>query len=215
MYYKKLDDMPKLPKDLKESLLETAHRLFQEQSSEVRVLHHRTFETEDRSSLNFIGDDDLSFYEQSGGVTALRMPAELEAKVFECFKEFNHPIINLFDHFGFLLVEGGPYCAPHIDDVNRRQNGFQLLLASGGKQVTTAWWEPKDEFKDLTLKEYCGVPYSRLNKADEICMEDNCWHWMKFDSIHSVENLESIRIFLAGGTGGVGDYTDVIKDLYK
>jgi len=22
-------------------------------------------------------------------------------------------------------------------------------------------------------------------------------------------------LFLAGGTGGVGDYTDVIKDLYK
>jgi len=29
-------------------------------------------------------------------------------------------------------------------------------------------------------------------------LEENYWYWMKFDSIHSIENLQSLRVFLAG-----------------
>lgn len=213
MYYKKLVDIPSLPDDLKQDLIEAAHKVFAE-NQENRILYHRMFEKEDKTTLNYMGDEDMDFYEKSGGVTAMAMPDELHQRVYEFYKQADRPITNLFEYYGFLFVEGGPYCAPHIDDVVRRRNGFQLLLKSGGERVTTAWWEPKEEFKDLSLKDYCGVPYSKINKVTEVCLEENFWHWMKFDSLHSVENQESIRIFLVGGKEGVGDFTSTIEEIY-
>jgi hypothetical protein len=209
MYYKKLD-IPSLPDDLKKDLIEEALRVFIDEKDNP-VLYHRRYETEDKNTLNYIGDEDQKFYQKSGGVTAMAMSIELESKVREFYKQANHPITNLFEYFGFLYVDGGSYCAPHIDDLERRKNGFQLLLKSGGNEVTTNWWEPKEEFKDLKVVDYCGIPYSKLTLGHEEKLEENSWYWMKFDSIHSVEKLESTRIFLAGGINGKGDYRDIIE----
>jgi len=207
MYYKKLD-IPNLPEDLMAELLESALSLYN--NNENRAFYHRAFDEKDSNTLNYLGGEDLDFYAKSGGVSAIRMGAELETKVKEFYKQANHPITNVFDYYGFLIVEG-PYVAPHIDDLNRRRNGFQLLLKSGG--ASTAWYEVKDEFKDAPLIEVCGVPYSKLNKATEVKLEENCWYWMKFDTIHSVENQDSVRIFLGAGNASIIDYTYLVKDL--
>jgi len=205
MYYKKMDTLPGLPEDLKKDLIEEAIRIFETQK-ENRILYHRRFEHDDATSINYISkDEDMDFYDQSGGVSCMAMNSDLEKRLFEFFKQADHPVTNQFGYFGFLYVEGGPYCAPHIDDITRRRNGFQLLLKAGGDNTTTAWWEPKEEFKDSTVIDYSAVPYSKLDLACEVRLEENFWYWMKFDSIHSVENLETLRIFLASGIEGEGD----------
>ena len=209
MYYKKITDLPTLPEDLTQELVQTALHLFDKFKD--NVIYYRSFEQEDTTSLNYITQEDIHLYEKSGGVTALPMPKELEDRVKEFYKQAGHTVTDLFDYYGFLIVEGGTNCVPHIDDVERRRNGFQYLLKSGGKEVKTVWYEPKEEFKDQKLKDYCAVPYSKLNVVDEACLEENNWYWMKFDTIHSVENQESIRFFLAGGKEGVGDYTEYVK----
>jgi hypothetical protein len=211
MYYKKMTTMPSLPEDLKKDLIEEAIRMFETQQ-ENRILYHRRFEHEDKNSLNCMTNEDMDFYETSGGVSCMAMSPSLEARVFEFFKTANHPITNQFGYYGFLYVEGGPYCAPHIDDLNRRRNGFQLLLKSGGENTTTAWWEPKEDAKDLTIIDYSAIPYSKLNLACEERLEENAWYWMKFDSILSVEKLETLRIFLASGIEGVGDISYLAKE---
>lgn len=210
MYYKKLD-IPSLPEDLRKDLIEEAIKVFVNEKQDP-YLYHRRYETENENTLNFIKGESQEFYDRSGGVTAMGMNPELESRVREFYNKVDHPITNVLEYFGFLYVEGGPYCAPHIDDVERRRNGFQLLLKSGGDNVTTNWWEPKEEFKDLPIVDYCGIPYSRLVLGEEACLEENYWYWMKFDSIHSVENLNSIRIFLAGGVPNRGDYKDLLGD---
>jgi len=197
MYYKKMIDMPVLPEDLKKDLLEEAIKIFIKEQ-ENRVLYHRRFEFEDKTKLNYMANEDMDFYEKSGGVTAMAMSDTMDSRVTNHFKQANHPITNVLGHWGYVYVDGGPYCAPHIDDVTRRRNGFQLLLKTGGENVKTAWHEPKEEFKDLPIVDYCGIPYSRINLATDVCLEENNWYWLKFDSIHSVENLESIRVFLVG-----------------
>jgi hypothetical protein len=204
MYCKKMETMPGLPEDLKKDLVEEATRIFETQK-ENRILYHRRFDNEDKNTLNYIEKEDMDFYEQSGGVSCMAMNSDLERRLFDFFKQANHPITNEFGYFGFLYVEGGPYCAPHIDDVERRRNGFQLLLKSGGDNTTTAWWEPKEEYKDSTVIDYSGIPYSKLDLAYEEQLKENYWYWMKFDSIHSVEKLETLRIFLASGIEGKGD----------
>jgi hypothetical protein len=209
MYFKKIEELPSLPEDLGKELYATALMLFEKFKD--NVIYYRTFEREDTTSLNYINPEDIHLYEKSGGVTALPMPKELEDRVKDFYKQFNSPITDLFDYYGFLIVEGGTTCVPHIDDVVRRKNGFQYLLKSGGSEVKTVWYEPKDEFKDQKIKDYCAVPYSKLNVVTETCLEENNWYWMKFDTIHSVENQESIRFFLAGGKEGIIDYAHLVK----
>ena len=210
MYYKKLN-VPCLPDDLKQDLLKEALSVIAEK--ENPILNHRRIESEDRTYLNYIGIEDMEFYKNSGGVSTYSISPHLHARVYNFYQNANHPISNLFAGYVFLFVEGGSYCAPHIDDVIRRRNGLQLLLQAGGKNVTTAWWEPKEEFKDLPVIDYCGIPYSKLDKATETCLEENVWHWMKFDSIHSVENLESIRVFIV--TKEKKDMSKILENLIK
>jgi len=204
-----MTEMPKLSEDLKKNLITEALMLFHEKSN--RVFHHRRFEFENQNSLNYMNGEDMNFYNKSGGVTVKPLLHYTEILVKEFFKQANHPLTNIFEYYGLLYVEGGPYCGPHIDDANRRRNGFQLLLKSGGDNVTTTWWEPKDEFKDLPIIDYSCIPYSKINKVDETCLHENSWYWMKFDSIHSVENQQSIRIFLVGGRHNTVDYSVYIK----
>jgi hypothetical protein len=144
--YKKISDLPTLPDDLTQELIQAALYIFNQ--AKEHVIYYRTFEQEDPTSLNYIPTEDIHVYEKSGGVTALPMPKELEDKVKEFYKQHNHTVTNLFDYYGFLIVEGGTNCVPHIDDVERRRNGFQYLLKSGGDAVKTVWYEPKEEFKD-------------------------------------------------------------------
>jgi len=204
MYYKNMIAMPCLSEELKQECLENAMQLFETQRQN-RILYHRRFATENKDAINHMENEDMLFYEKSGGVSAMAMSPELEQKVSNFFKEKNHNITNVFEYYGFLFVEGGPYCAPHLDDVNRRRNGFQYLLKSGGKDTKTVWYKPKEEFTNLEIIDYCAIPYSKIEPQAEASLEEDNWYWMSFDSIHSVENLETMRIFLVGGIAGVGD----------
>jgi hypothetical protein len=204
MYYKNMTAMPRLSDELKQECLSEAKRIFLEEQQN-RVLYHRRFETKNEGTINHMQEADMPFYDQSGGVSAMAMSPELEEKVTDYFKQANHAITNLFEYYGFLFVEGGPYCAPHLDDVQRRRNGFQYLLQSGGQDTKTVWYKPKQSYADLEIIDYCAIPYTKIEpQAEAVLAEDN-WYWMSFDSIHSVENLESMRIFLVGGIDGVGD----------
>jgi len=197
MYFKKMTDMPVLPQDLKEDLVVEAIKVFETQKHD-RIFHHRRFELEDTNSLNYMKDEDINFYEKSGGVSALKMSADICERTVNFFKKANHPTTNMFNSYIFLYVEGGSFCGPHIDDVSRRRHGLQLLLKAGGDNVKTAWYEPKEQFKDSHIIDYSCVPYSKIDLKSETCLEENNWYWMKFDSIHSIENLQSLRVFLLG-----------------
>ena len=127
MYFKKMIDMPNLSTDLREELIVEATKLFETEKNN-RVLHHRRFELEDTSTLNYMKDEDMDFYEKSGGVSAIRVSEHMCERTLDFFRKANHPTTNSIKSFLYLYVEGGTYCAPHIDDVNKRRHGLQLLL---------------------------------------------------------------------------------------
>lgn len=190
-----MTDMPSLSDDLKNDLIEEATKVFETENNN-RFLHHRRFELDDAHTLNYMEGEDITFYEKSGGVSAIRVSREMCKRTLDFFKKANHPTTNTINDFLYLYVEGGSYCAPHIDDVNKRRHGLQLLMKAGGDNVKTSWYEPKEQFKDLPIIDYSCIPYSRIDLKTETCLEENSWYWMKFDSIHSVENTQSLRIFL-------------------
>ncbi len=211
VHYKKLDDIPKLPEDLKNDLIDRALQLLGD--ADKAIIYNKPIETEDSAVVNYLGGEDIDFYNR-GGVTAMVLPDDLTARVNEFYKQFNHPIISMFDYLAYFTVRGPEFLPPHQDDPAMRNNGIQLLLKPGGQQVKTAWWQVKEEFKNLPIIPDCCIPYSKLDKVDEAYIEEDYWHFMDVNTIHSVENLESIRIFLIGGKVNCGEYRDVINSVY-
>ena len=198
MYFKKMIDIPSLPIDLKDDLVAEAIKVFNTKQHELLVYPDKRFELENVNCLNYIKKEEMEFYEKSGGVSVLAMSDRMRTRTVTFFKKVDHPATNIFNDYVYLFVQGGSFCAPHIDDVSRRREGLQLLLKAGGDAVKTIWYEPKEQFKELPIIDYCCIPYSKINSVSETSLEENYWYWMKFDSIHSIENLHSLRIFLVG-----------------
>jgi hypothetical protein len=205
-----MSDMPVPTEEFRTKLIDEATKSFL-QDKENRLLHHRRFENNDRDTLNFIDPADMDLYEKSGGVTAIYIEDALHAEILNYFKKADHPITNKFDKYLFLYVEGGPYCVPHIDDASKRKNSFQLLLKSGGENTTTVYYEPMEQYKSFPVIDYCGIPYNKLDPQVRVCLKENNWYWMKTDSIHSVEGLQSLRIFLVASIAGLFDVKHLIK----
>jgi hypothetical protein len=214
MYYNKLNDIPPLPDDLKRDLIDIAFKLIESQEEDIP--YKNPHETKDETKLNYLSPaEDLDHYNTTGEVKSRPLPMEFQIRLNEFYKEVNHPITNLFQFFGILYVVGGKFLAPHQDAPGRRKNGFQLLLNSGGEKAKTVWYDVKDEFKDLPITENCCIPYSRLTPVEEHSLDEGSWYFMNFNTIHSVENLDSIRFFLAGATEDIIDYTEFFDKVYK
>lgn len=196
MYYKKQENIPALPEDIKQECIKVAEEYLATQPG----AWYRRYETENKNSVAYIEDiSELSESEdrKSGGVGFYSLPPYLVEKICNFYKDVDHPAVK---HTGYQIqvVIGGQFVAPHIDDSNVRTSGFLYLLKTGGENVRTVWYEVKPEYKNLELSEYSGIPYSRLDVAEDNCLEEDCWHWMNFNKIHSVENQESLRISLWG-----------------
>ena len=216
-----MSDMPVLTEEFKTRLVQQATKSFM-QDRENRLLnprkqrlfqrHYRRFESQNRDTLNFIVPEDMEFYEKSGDITAVYIDDAMHDEVLSFFKATNHPIANKFNKYMFLFVNGGNRCVPHVDDASKRKNSFQLLLKSGGTNTTTAYYEPRREYETLPIIDYCAIPYNKLDLQVQVRLEENNWYWMKTDKIHSVEGLESLRIFLVAIVTGLCDVEHLLEE---
>lgn len=198
MYYKKFSDIPALPEDIKLECIKVVEDNLK--NNVPPMAWYKSYETKNQNSVAFIneGSEYSEFHNtESGGVGFFSIPPALVSKIINFYKSVNHPLVR-YNNYLLQFVTGGNFVAPHIDDSNARIAGYIYLLKNGGTNVKTVWYEVKDEYKHLSLVEYSGIPYSRLNIAEEHRLEEDTWHWLNFSKIHSVENQESLRVALWG-----------------
>lgn len=81
----------------------------------------------------------------------------------------------------------GDFFIPHIDLM--RDVAYNYLMDTGGEEVRTVFYKPRDEFKSYTIAPRTFIPYDRIQETDSIVFPKNKWHQLKVDEIHSVENL--------------------------
>lgn len=198
MYYKKISDVPSIPKDIKTECL----RLGEENIKKNIPLEYwySRFEYEDESSVSFIEkgtEKDHFKNENTGGVGFYQLDTNVVSSLIDFYKNIDHPISK--NRYWYLqVVTGGSYVAPHIDDPGARSDGYFYLIRSGGIDVRTVWYEVKDEFKDRKLTYYAGIPYNKLDIVESHKLEEDSWHWLNFSKIHSVENQQSLRLSIWG-----------------
>lgn len=193
MYYKKHNEIAQLPEDLKLECIEFAKGSL-EKKLPMNVWYQRV-DIEDPTNLAY--SEPGTEITGSGGVGFYSVPSELNNKICEFYKNAKSPIADNKYYF-IQVVNGGKFVLPHIDDPVGRQPGYIYLLKNGGHNVKTTWYTVKDEFKNLNKTFNTGIPYFKLDIAEEHCLEENCWHFMNFSEIHCVKNQESLRLALWG-----------------
>jgi hypothetical protein len=199
MYYKKHDKIPPLPDALKKACVNHGTLLMRD--NQPMIVKYGQYETKNTNSIAYMtpGTEYDKTRSPTGKVGFYGLPPELSQQIVDFYKNVNNPLIQSTIYF-LQVVAGGTYVAPHIDDSSKRTQGLLYLLKAGGPDVRTRWYTIKEEFKHLSLKnaEYSAIPYDRLNIAEDHRLEEDTWHWMDFNQIHSVENQLSTRFALYG-----------------
>lgn len=191
VYYQKRNDIPSLPNDIAKECIQIATDSICA-NQQMYAWYYR-LELENPNSLSYSTSKDN--IKDSGGVGLYRLPYLLNEKICNFCKSTNTEISD-FKRFYIQVVTGGDFVAPHIDP--DREKGFLYLLQTGGNNVRTKWYTVKEEFKNLKRDIISGIPYNKLNEVADHCLEENMWHQLNFQEIHSVENQESLRISLWG-----------------
>lgn len=195
MYYKKILGVPPLPESIKIKLNDHANKSMKNHS---QVSWFQNYEYENKNSISYLtrGEEIKDATgKKSGGVGFYLIPSELNNFLKNYYKEYKTKEFGC-NMFLIQVVTGGTFVSPHIDSSTHRKIGFVYLLKSGGSNVITTWYEPKEEYKDLGLTENSEIAYHKINAIEEHCLEENAWHRLNFNKIHGVKNQESTRVLL-------------------
>jgi len=93
------------------------------------------------------------------------------------------------------IMHSGKNLFPHIDP--KRTWSCMYLARSGGPNVKTVYYQPKD--KNKTVQDFplaAPISYCEIEPVAEYVLEEGRWHKIRVDVIHSVENMESTRVAL-------------------
>jgi hypothetical protein len=198
MYYRKHEEIPGIPEEIKHECIKIGRDKI-DQNIPMPYRFGR-YEYEDSTSISYIekGTEEKYFNKGNGGsVGFYPLPEELASFLINFYKDTDHPIRNNAVYY-LQVVTGGKSVAPHIDASSARKDGFLYLLQAGGTDVRTVWYEVKEEYRDQKLIEYTGIPYDKLDIIESHCLEEDTWHWLNFSKIHSVENQQSLRLSIFG-----------------
>ena len=193
IYCKLKENYPILSEDLKKDCIDYALSCLENKNS-MEAWYCRV-EKENKNSLGYIEENNI--IEKSGGVGFYFLDSELNQRVIDDFKKSGNQEIN-FTLYAVQAVVGGDFVGPHVDDPSARKEGVLYMLKTGGENVLTRWYNIKEQYRHLDIPTGTGIPYERLNIADEHCLKEDKWYWLNFNQIHSVENQQSVRLALYG-----------------
>jgi hypothetical protein len=97
--------------------------------------------------------------------------------------------------FGVQVVTGGGSgrFPPHRDPPYYRVKDFVYILDTGGDNVITSWWKVKDtEPPDNSY--HVPIAEEILDEVEAHKTEEDSWYQFDFSEIHSVKNIERLRV---------------------
>ena len=132
--------------------------------------------------------------------TRLGRMYSLEEEFLTWVKDYIHPWP---DETGLnsLWPYDCPTMGPHID--TKRKYLLSYYIELGGSNVRTVWYKEKGQTVDRTHSlgpsgvGYWVENYKDLEEIDSVNMQTGIWYLMNPKIIHSVENIESNRTFIA------------------
>jgi hypothetical protein len=85
----------------------------------------------------------------------------------------------------------GTHLVPHIDEIRTRAINYVIDL--GGPNVMTNFYRIKRNYKHLTASPRTYIPRSKLQRIEQICVEQERWIALAVNHIHDVRNIRVKR----------------------
>lgn len=102
----------------------------------------------------------------------------------------------------------GPCLGPHMD--KSRFYNLQYIYETGGSNVQTVFYEPKTNEAILEFEQLYVTDYNKLDVVEVFKLEPRKWYLINTRSLHSVEDIETMRIALQIGLmkNPIGDFKE-------
>jgi hypothetical protein len=85
------------------------------------------------------------------------------------------------------VMTGGEFVVPHIDEI--RTGGLNYIIQTGGPDVKTKLYKPKDEYSNLRATPQTAFLYNTIEEIHSETLPLNKWHILDVTQIHSVNDL--------------------------
>ena len=171
MLYRILDDLPKLPDNLKKLAWDSV-------DSQSAVINWYVLGNTHGRTLY----KDSKTHGRSSGLPRREMPEEFN-------KWISENITDLFIDVGLCVSEVGlDHSGPHRDQ--SRNFSLVYVLRQGSENATTTYWKPKPGIE--VLNHYSN--YDELEFLDQINIPLETWCLLDGKTIHSVENIQEGRV---------------------
>jgi|TARA_R110000868_G_scaffold312086_2_gene573019 hypothetical protein len=105
-------------------------------------------------------------------------------------------IVNTYANIG-ISKNIGPCLGPHLDKT--RFYTLHYTIEPGGSNVQTVFYEPSTDEAILDTDKLYVTNYSKLDTVDSIIFQPRQWYAINGRQLHSVENIETMRISLQVG----------------
>ncbi len=96
-------------------------------------------------------------------------------------------VIDTMDSVHIQYFEDGNYFFPHIDLLRTKALNYVLQTAN----AETIFYKPKEgySFTNNTV-----IPYEHITEVQRIKIEQDRWHQLAVDEIHSIDKINGVRI---------------------
>lgn len=193
--FRELPHLPKVPDHFISEILTQANEQlttitpvfgFDHFKIDPGVQEHMEKEFTDKIFENNIGvrgTEAIKLYPNNAKFAFLTVSKELEDW---CFTNIStEAIVNI------IYIYSGEFSLPHVDPM--RTTAYNYIISTGGDNVRTCYWEPKDEYKHLNITPLAYVPYDKINLIDEAVFQQDNWYQLNVSKIHSVEGIDRTK----------------------
>lgn len=192
MNYEQIDIRP-IPVELKSRLV-TFIKSQLANNAQCAVTYGR-FETSNKNSIAYTTSESdwTAKYGKHGNVTFYYLSNDLREELTEYYKDIDHPFFKN-GNYTFQVLDNATHTPPHADDRHARTEGIIYLLEAGGPEVETVWYDVVDKYDKDSVPDATAIPYENLIRVESHVLKEDHWHYLKFDKVHSVENLKGTRL---------------------
>jgi len=182
-------DLPTLPDYLEKQILSLVEGSIDHSIEDLNIKASNTV-LEEVKKFKYNLEDSLGYplSEATGDIARFDF-----LDVSDSIADWVYENIGEFAYISIQHMHGGRNIPPHVDEI--RYKAYNYVISTGN--ATTSFYQPKQEFKHLSVYPHTTFTEDRIELIDQITIEPRRWHEINTSMIHSVNNLDYPRISLS------------------
>ena len=173
-------NLPQLPRDIEQEIINTADKIPSDESGRLWIEEFHNHQVHAVSHV----------YGRANSILNGQLQEEIQQLYGKYFNENLVAVVGKLENTGGVQLAEAP---PHCD--RARYVAINYLIKSGGSNVLTCFYNEHRSNDDLTMAE--NVKYNQITLNCKVCIPERQWHSYDVQYVHSVENIENTRLLFS------------------